>query len=77
MKTETVKPETAETQNGNAAPTWLQQPRPGCSTGLAGAVPRGDDHVVLFIMFPMIYALLLASQTPSQYYNLQLLPGSS
>lgn len=33
--------------------------------------------VVVFIMFPMIYALLLASQTPSEYYNLKLLPGSS
>jgi sn-glycerol 3-phosphate transport system permease protein len=33
--------------------------------------------VVVFIMFPMIYALLLASQTPSEYYNFKLLPGSS
>jgi sn-glycerol 3-phosphate transport system permease protein len=32
---------------------------------------------VLFIMFPMFYALLLASQTPSQYYNLSFMPGSS
>ncbi|NLH00119.1 MAG: ABC transporter permease subunit [Chloroflexi bacterium] len=32
---------------------------------------------VVFIMFPMIYALLLATQTPSEYYNLQFLPGSS
>lgn len=33
--------------------------------------------VVIFIMFPMIYALLLASQTPSEYYNLKLLPGNA
>lgn len=33
--------------------------------------------VVIFIMFPMIYALILASQTPSEYYNLKILPGSS
>lgn len=32
---------------------------------------------VLFIMFPMIYALLLASQTPTEYYNLKLLPGNA
>jgi sn-glycerol 3-phosphate transport system permease protein len=32
---------------------------------------------VLFIMFPMIYALLLASQTPSQYYNLSFIPGDA
>ncbi len=32
---------------------------------------------VTFIMFPMIYALLLATQTPNQYYNLQILPGSA
>ena len=32
---------------------------------------------VLFIMFPMLYALLLASQTPSQYYNLSFIPGSA
>jgi sn-glycerol 3-phosphate transport system permease protein len=33
--------------------------------------------VVIFILFPMIYALLLASQTPSEYYNLSFMPGSS
>ena len=33
--------------------------------------------VILFIMFPMIYALLLSTQTPNQYYHLQMLPGSS
>jgi sn-glycerol 3-phosphate transport system permease protein len=32
---------------------------------------------VIFIMFPMLYALLLASQTPSQYYNLSFVPGTS
>ncbi len=32
---------------------------------------------VLFIMFPMLYALLLASQTPSEYYNLSFIPGDS
>ncbi len=34
---------------------------------------------VLFIMFPVIYALLLATQTPSQYYEFppRLTPGSS
>ena len=32
---------------------------------------------VVFIMFPMLYALLLASQTPMQYYNLSFLPGDS
>jgi sn-glycerol 3-phosphate transport system permease protein len=33
---------------------------------------------VLFIMFPALYALLLATQTPSQYYQFppRLLPGS-
>lgn len=31
---------------------------------------------VLFIMFPMLYALLLATQTPSQYYNLSFVPGT-
>lgn len=31
---------------------------------------------VTFIMFPMLYALLLASQTPAEYYKLSLLPGS-
>jgi sn-glycerol 3-phosphate transport system permease protein len=33
--------------------------------------------VVLFIMFPMIYAVLLATQTPREYYSLKLLPGNS
>lgn len=33
--------------------------------------------VVIFIMFPMIYALLLASQSPSEYYSFKLLPGNS
>ena len=32
---------------------------------------------VLFIMFPMLYALLLATQTPSEYYSLSFLPGDS
>ncbi len=32
---------------------------------------------VVFIMFPMLYALLLASQTPTQYYNLSFLPGDA
>lgn len=32
---------------------------------------------VLFIMFPMLYALLLATQTPSEYYNLSFIPGSA
>lgn len=33
--------------------------------------------IVLFIMFPMVYALLLSTQVPSQYYQMQLWPGSS
>jgi sn-glycerol 3-phosphate transport system permease protein len=33
--------------------------------------------VVLFIMFPMIYAVLLSTQSPAEYYSLKLLPGSS
>jgi sn-glycerol 3-phosphate transport system permease protein len=33
--------------------------------------------VVLFLMFPMIYAALLSTQTPREYYQLKLLPGSS
>lgn len=33
--------------------------------------------VVIFILFPMFYAFLLATQTPSQYYNLSFVPGSS
>jgi sn-glycerol 3-phosphate transport system permease protein len=32
--------------------------------------------VVLFIIFPMYYALLLSTQSPSEYYQLKLLPGS-
>jgi sn-glycerol 3-phosphate transport system permease protein len=32
--------------------------------------------VVLFIIFPMYYALLLSTQSPSEYYNLKLIPGS-
>ena len=32
--------------------------------------------VVLFVMFPMVYALLLSTQVPSEYYGLQVLPGS-
>ena len=32
---------------------------------------------VLFILFPMLYALLLATQTPSEYYNLSFIPGGS
>jgi sn-glycerol 3-phosphate transport system permease protein len=31
---------------------------------------------VTFIMLPMIYALLLATQIPSDYYRLSLLPGA-
>ena len=33
--------------------------------------------VVLFIMFPMVYAILLSTQTPAEYYRMQLTPGSS
>lgn len=33
--------------------------------------------VLLFIMFPMLYALLLATQTPSEYYKLSLSPGTN
>ena len=33
--------------------------------------------VVSFIMLPMLYALLLSTQVPAQYYDMQLLPGSS
>ena len=33
--------------------------------------------VVLFIMFPMLYAILLSTQTPAEYYRMQLTPGSS
>ncbi|HWQ83820.1 MAG TPA: hypothetical protein VN363_04590, partial [Anaerolineales bacterium] len=33
--------------------------------------------VVLFIMFPMVYAILLSTQTPAEYYRMQLVPGSS
>lgn len=33
--------------------------------------------VMLFILLPMLYALLLSTQTPSQYYSLQVWPGSS
>lgn len=33
--------------------------------------------VVLFIMFPMFYAILLSTQVPADYYNLQLYPGSA
>ena len=32
---------------------------------------------VLFIMLPMIYALLLSTQTPAQYYSFRFLPGTS
>ena len=28
-------------------------------------------------MFPMLYAILLSTQTPAEYYRLQLLPGSA
>ncbi len=31
---------------------------------------------VFFIMFPVLYALLLATQTPQEYYRLQLIPGN-
>ncbi len=33
--------------------------------------------VVLFIMFPMIYSILLSTQSPAEYYRMQLLPGNS
>ncbi|HEY4692120.1 MAG TPA: ABC transporter permease subunit [Bellilinea sp.] len=33
--------------------------------------------VLLFIMFPMLYALLLATQTPPEYYRLSLTPGNN
>ncbi len=33
--------------------------------------------VVLFIMFPMVYAILLSTQLPAEYYRMQLTPGSS
>jgi len=33
--------------------------------------------VLLFIMFPMLYALLLATQTPPEYYKLSLAPGTN
>ena len=33
--------------------------------------------VVLFVMFPMIYALILSTQTPAEYYSLKLLPGNA
>lgn len=33
--------------------------------------------VVLFIMFPMIYAILLSTQTPAEYYRMQLFPGTA
>ena len=33
--------------------------------------------VVLFIIFPMVYAILLSTQTPAEYYRMQLTPGSS
>jgi sn-glycerol 3-phosphate transport system permease protein len=80
MKTETVKPETAETQNGNAFPNRSSRFTAAWLTNRL--LKPVLSHlvmiiVVLFIMFPMIYALILASQTPSQYYSLQLLPGSS
>jgi sn-glycerol 3-phosphate transport system permease protein len=80
MKTETVKPEIAENQNGNAFPNRSSRFTAAWLTNRL--LKPVLSHlvmiiVVLFIMFPMIYALILASQTPSQYYNLQLLPGSS
>ncbi len=31
---------------------------------------------VFFIMFPVLYAILLATQTPQEYYRLQLIPGN-
>ena len=33
--------------------------------------------VVLFILLPMLYAFLLSTQVPAQYYRLEFTPGSS
>jgi len=69
MKTETVAFPTTYKRNTAA---WLRNRmlRPALSHFVMIVV-------VLFILFPMIYALLLSTQTPSQFYNLSFLPGSA
>jgi len=70
MKSETIISLPAQPRRDTAA--WFR-------TRLLGPVLSHAVMIVAvtFIMFPMIYALLLASQTPSEYYNLQLLPGNA
>jgi sn-glycerol 3-phosphate transport system permease protein len=70
MKTETVATLPAAPSRNTAA--WLLNRvlRPAVSHAVMIVV-------VIFILFPMLYALLLASQTPSEYYRLSFLPGDS
>lgn len=72
MKTETTISLPARPRPQRSVAAWIR------TRLLAPAL----SHLVMivavtFIMFPMIYALLLASQVPTQYYNFQFLPGSA
>jgi sn-glycerol 3-phosphate transport system permease protein len=70
MKSETAVQLPARTQQNTAA--WLR------NRVLLPLISHAVMIVVvIFILFPMLYALLLASQTPSEYYNLKLLPGTA
>ncbi len=65
-------------------PTLPDQVRTGASTWgriRKRVVDPALSHLVLlvtvlFVMFPVLYALLLATQTPQEYYRLQLIPGT-
>lgn len=70
MKSETTLPLRAAPRRNTAA--WLRHRVLGPVLSHAVMITA-----VLFIMFPMLYALLLATQTPSEYYNLSFIPGDS